>query len=240
MSLYWWINIGSIALPLVYSFRAGFDYYRRWKTIWPAIAILTLCFGLWDIWFTAKGVWGFNAEYHNDILICGMPLEEWFFFVCIPYASIFLHDVLLYFCPKWALKGSTTNVATVTLAILLILLIVFNYHRDYTLVVAVVTLVVLSIAWKFYPRLLSQYYRTFLVILLPFFVVNGLLTGSFITDEIVWYNNSENLGIRLFTIPVEDVIYAFSMILWGLILIQFITQKLNHANLVIASEVPGR
>ena len=52
--------------------------------------------------------------------------------------------------------------------------------------------------------------------LIPFFIVNGILTGTGIEGNIVWYNDAENLGIRLGTIPVEDSAYAFSMILLNL------------------------
>ena len=68
---------------------------------------------------------------------------------------------------------------------------------------------------------------TFLLVLVPFFVVNGLLTGSFIPEEVVWYNNEENLGLRLGTVPVEDVFYAFSMLYMSLILIEKFKVKFN-------------
>jgi len=29
----------------------------------------------------------------------------------------------------------------------------------------------------------------------------------------VWYDNAENLGIRLFTIPIDDISYGFFMLL---------------------------
>ena len=67
---------------------------------------------------------------------------------------------------------------------------------------------------------LNVFYITFLIILTPFFIVNGLLTGSFIQDSVVWYDNYENLGIRLGTIPVEDIGYAFSLLLLNIILIE--------------------
>ena len=62
--------------------------------------------------------------------------------------------------------------------------------------------------------------------LIPFFIINGILTGSFIENEVVWYNNDENLGIRLFTIPIEDSIYAFTLILTNLALTEFFQSKL--------------
>jgi len=64
------------------------------------------------------------------------------------------------------------------------------------------------------------------VMLIPFFIVNGILTGSFIENEVVWYNNSENLGVRLLTIPIEDTIYAFTLILTNLLLMEFLEKKL--------------
>ena len=43
--------------------------------------------------------------------------------------------------------------------------------------------------------------------------MNGVLTGSFIEEEIVWYNDEANLGMRLGTIPVEDIFYAMFLML---------------------------
>lgn len=54
------------------------------------------------------------------------------------------------------------------------------------------------------------------VLLIPFLVVNGILTGSGIEEPVVRYNSSENTGIRLFTIPVEDIIYGFELMLLNL------------------------
>ena len=53
----------------------------------------------------------------------------------------------------------------------------------------------------------------YFVTLIPFFIVNGLLTGSFIPEEVVYYNDAENLGIRLGTIPIEDAVYGLLMLL---------------------------
>jgi lycopene cyclase domain-containing protein len=76
---------------------------------------------------------------------------------------------------------------------------------------------------NYHRKLLQQYFLTFLVMIGPFLIVNGILTGSWIENEVVWYNNNENLGIRVFTIPVEDFVYAFTLILSCL----FFTEKLE-------------
>ena len=81
------------------------------------------------------------------------------------------------------------------------------------------------LVYKYNPQLLQHFFLTFLVMLIPFFIVNGVLTGSWIDNQVVWYNDAENLGIRMGTIPVEDSIYAYSMILMNLYYFEYLCSR---------------
>jgi lycopene cyclase domain-containing protein len=83
---------------------------------------------------------------------------------------------------------------------------------------SVLLILLLSTALLDVPQILNRYFISFLIILVPFFIVDAILTGTFIEEEVVWYNNSEIIGIRLLTVPVEDIGYAFSLILLNLLL----------------------
>ena len=55
--------------------------------------------------------------------------------------------------------------------------------------------------------------------------MNGILTGSFLETPIVNYNNFENLGIRVFTVPIEDIGYCFSMLFGNLMIYETLQKK---------------
>lgn len=220
MSLYLLINIASFSIPFIYSFEKRMFFIKWWKSVFLSIGIVAIFFLIWDVWFTKIGVWGFNPIYHSNVMLYGLPLEEILFFICIPYASIFTHYAILYFFPKLKLSDSVTRYFTITLIFIGVIILLFNYNKWYTLINFLVFILLLCYAIVTKNKLLNKFYISFLVILIPFFIVNGLLTGSGIEQEIVWYNNEENLNFRLFTIPIEDVFYAFSMLFSNLILIE--------------------
>ena len=107
-----------------------------------------------------------------------------------------------------------------------LMVIIRNHEKTYTLFNFGLLILALILALFDKTRLLNRFYITFLIILIPFFIVNAILTGTFIPGEVVWYNNSEILGIRLLTVPVEDTGYTFSLILLNLLMINRI-QKMR-------------
>lgn len=216
MSLYLWIDLLSISVPFLVSFHPRIRLYRRWKALFLALVITMVPFIIWDIYFTVQGYWGFNEVYLSGISLLHLPIEEWLFFICIPYACVFTHLSILEINPNLSLSDKARKMITILLFTLFALVLVFNVERAYTAVDMIFAIVTLALVTKFNPKLLNSFYLTFLFMLIPFFIVNGILTGTGIEGNIVWYNDAENLGIRLGTIPVEDSAYAFSMILLNL------------------------
>ena len=213
MWLYYCLLIGSVIVPLILSFDKKLQFYKQWKYLFPAIIFVAAIYIGFDIYLTKIGVWGFNPAYHCRIVFMGLPLEEWLFFIVIPYASIFLHDSFVLYFPQVYLHGKTVFYLGLVLMTALAVLAILHFDKSYTAYIFVTGLVAIGLSFFDKSKTIHHFYITFLIILIPFFAVNAILTGTFIENEVVWYNNQENLGIRILTIPIEDFVYGFSMIL---------------------------
>lgn len=215
------VNLCSIAIPLVFSFEKKVQFYKKWKALFPALLIPAILFLIWDSIFTNQGVWGFNEQYLTGIKLYNLPLEEVLFFFCIPYCCVFSYEVLNYFI-KQDVLGKNARYGATILAYMLVA-IAFQYNDlAYTFYTAVFTFAFLllhlvHLKKDYWSRLVFAY----LVILVPFFIVNGILTGTGLEEPVVWYNDAENLSIRLLTIPIEDTIYGFLLIGLNITLYEF-------------------
>ena len=211
--LYLWINLLSFVVPFAFSFYPAANFSKKWKYVLPAITITAVFFIAWDALFTELGVWGFNPRYLMGWGFAGLPVEEILFFFCIPYSCLFTYFALKHLIQKDILFPHQELISSV---IIILLLVFGGYFIDklYTGVTFLLTGLFLSLVLlKLRMRFMGRFYLAFAALLIPFFIVNGILTGSFIEEPVVWYNNEENMGIRLGTIPLEDMVYALLMIL---------------------------
>ena len=225
--LYLYLNIGSFIVPFLFSFHPKLQFYKKWKSLVIGIIVMMAFFISWDVIFTNNGFWGFNDAYITGYKILNLPIEEWLFFICIPYACLFTHYSLKYFFPKFSFSEKATSIFVISLLSVLIVSLWYYYDRWYTLVNFGYTILLLGAVYNFRRKDLQQFLPTFLVILVPFFIVNGVLTGTGIEDQVVWYKDTENMGIRALTIPVEDSIYALGMLLTVYVIMQTLLERSN-------------
>lgn len=203
----------SFAGPLFLSFDKKVAFYKSFVPLIKATLPVALLFIGWDILFTAVGVWGFNSKYITGITLAGLPMGEYLFFLVIPYCCVFIYEVLKAYFPKSTMQRPVGAISNFLIGFSIVLAILF-YDRLYTVInFAMLAIVIFYFSRKQRAPWLGRFYQAFLVICIPFFIVNSILTGTFLQEEIVWYNAQSIMGIRLGTIPVEDLFYALSQIL---------------------------
>lgn len=241
--LYLTLDLAAISIPFACSFYSRANFSKTWKYLLPAIIIPGALFIIWDIWFTRMEVWGFNEKYLTGFDIGNLPVEEWLFFLCIPYACVFT-----YFSFRHLIKNEPfrriKHYITVILIIITLTTGLLNYDKLYTSVTFIsLGLTLLIHQFIFRSDYLGWFYLTYLVILVPFFIINGILTGSGIEDQVVWYNNAKNLGIRIGTIPVEDAFYGMLLILMNVTIYEKLQAKSRAPGKPVlnsSSSEPGR
>lgn len=223
--LYLFVNFASLFVPLLFSFHPKLQFFKKWKYLWPAIIITTLVFIPWDIYFTEKGVWGFDPDFLSGIYFYNLPIEEVLFFVCIPYSCLFTYHCLNILFVKQMSK-QTEQLVTLSLLVFLFLAGLTSLPKMYTSVTFLsLALLIILLKFLFKVNWLSRFYFTYLILLIPFTVVNGILTGTGLEKPIVWYNDAENMGVRLLTIPFEDIFYGMLLILLNVSIFEYLGRK---------------
>jgi lycopene cyclase domain-containing protein len=208
------INFFTIIICFVASFDRRVQFHRYFPAFLKAALIVGIPFIIWDILFTQQGVWWFNTSYTIGSIIGGLPLEEWLFFICIPFSCAFTyHCFTLFFNLSWA--NAFNNIIVFASTVVAILVALLYTDRLYTLVTALALL--LSMVYLHFiarKHWIGQASLVYLVLMLGFFPVNGILTGTGLESPIVNYNTKEILNIRMLTIPVEDAVYGYTQFLW--------------------------
>ncbi|SDM74397.1 lycopene cyclase domain-containing protein [Daejeonella rubra] len=215
------INFLTIFFPIILSFDKRVQFFKSWKFIFPGLFITGLLFLLWDYIFTVYGVWSFNPEYIIGFYILNLPLEEILFFVTVPFACIFVYECLNFYVRKDLLQRFSAYISYVLIGLSVLMLFLF-YDRVYTLITFGLLAAVLIVAeFVIKSSILSRFYLAYLVSLLPFYIVNGILTSI----PIVMYNDAENMAFRVGTIPLEDHFYSMSMLLINILLFEYFRKK---------------
>lgn len=218
----------TVIICFIASFDKRIAFHHHFLTFLKAAVLVAIPFIAWDVWFTSHGVWWFNTQYTVGMRVAGLPVEEWLFFICIPFSCVFTYYCIDRFF-SWEWLSGFNNLIVFVSCIVCALVILLHYDKMYTLVTALATLVTL-IYLHFIARVewISKASLVYLILMLGFFPVNGVLTGTGLESPIVNYNPEEFLNIRMVTIPVEDAVYGYTQFLLVLFFFKKFKNKRNE------------
>lgn len=218
------VDVFCILVPLIASFHPKVNFYKHWRFFWPPCLFTAVFFIVWDVIFTHRAIWSFNPRYLTGVFVYNLPVEEIAFFICVPYACVFT-----YFCVASyvQLAGYEKAAAKISVALSVVAMIVacFNYYRLYTAITFGLLSILLAIVARRRVSFMPHFYLSYIIILIPFLLSNGILTGAFTDEPVVLYNSEHNLGLRITTIPVEDAFYAMLLLLMNVSGFRYLSRR---------------
>ena len=213
---YFLILAASLAGPLGLSFDKKVGFYKKWKYVFPAMIIPALLYIVWDIYFTSKGVWHFNEQYITGIQIVNLPLEEVLFFFVVPYCCLFIYECIRSYFPLLKDKRSADSFLKILAILLLVTGILFHdrYYTSWTFIFNAAFIAGIYVFRNYFKSFDAvSFLVSYAVCLVPFLIVNGFLTAI----PVVLYNDAENLGLRIYSIPFEDTFYGMLLVLMDIV-----------------------
>lgn len=224
------IDLLTILFPLLWSFEKKMYFFSKWPLAFKATTLVGLFFIVFDSLFTYMGVWGFTPRYLLGLNIFNLPLEEILFFTVVPFSCLFIYETV-YFLWRDKIKKGLFYSLSLTVGLFLFFFGLANYDKLYTCFACVGASLVLAYHVARKKQINHEvFWVSYFIVLIPFTIVNGVLTGAVTDEPIVWYNNDENLGIRFFTIPIEDFAYNLMLLLLNVTLYERYLGRLYTQN----------
>lgn len=220
MSEYLILDLIILIGPMLASFDRKVRFVQYWLNALISIVIVGFVYLVWDAWATARGHWSFNSAHVGDFRFFGLPLEEMLFFFVVPFAGLFLWKTVEFYRQgrnndlKFIPYRSAVLIAAVGAAMWI------GKGYEYTALAAWATSLFLLTDHFLKTRLTSSpsFWYTQGLILIATLLFNGYLTAR----PIVLYGAQFQLGLRIYTIPVEDFVYGFSLCAWVMLVFTLI------------------
>ena len=213
---YFILLLSTLIVPLTLSFDRKVRFITRWRSFIPAILIPAVIYIIWDFWFTDIGIWSFNPDFISGYYWIGLPLEEILFFFIVPYSCLFIYQCLSSWYPNLRPSWKADNLFLL-IAIILLVAGIFSLNHLYTCITflsaggMIIFAVRSGIGRRFNSR---RFLIAYGIILLPFLIINGFLTAL----PVLIYNSNAISGLKIYTIPIEDVFYGMLLFLLNVII----------------------
>lgn len=205
---YWALLLASGIVPLCLALaRWRFGWGKaEWLRLVQVFLLVSVPFVLLDSISHSRGWWAYNPDFVTGLHFLGLPLEEIAFFFVVPFACLYIYHALAILRPDaawqwrlgrvlgWALLGAAVVLAVIE-------------PRERTLFDLALFLTIGLVALR---RPFSRAEVTWLMIVVGLFlIVNTILTAL----PIVTYDTAYGSRFRIGTIPFEDALYNFSLLL---------------------------
>lgn len=230
MSLFLLVNIIVLAIPLFLTQRKKAKIVVNFLSLGVAIIIAGVIFMGRNYIFVQKGLIDFNFDNLLGITFYDMPIEHYFFFVVFPYSFLFLYKWVkryFHYYKPTRLSYILSFVFTITCIVLAFIYSDKPYAFTTLLGAGVLNWI---IYFGFTPRWYSYFSIAFLLVTLPYILIDGTLTFMD-KDPTTIYHEEGIIGTFIFTVPLEDMFNFFTLFLMTISIYEGLTRRIEEFKL---------
>lgn len=205
--LYTIIAFLVIAGPFALSFDDKVHFWTHWPAAFLALTLTGLLYLFWDSMVVRRGDWSFNPKFTGEFRLFHLPVGEILFFIAVPYACLFLFEVVKAYLPQGDLW--ITNPASLYAGALVFVVAAWVFrHLGYTFLALSSVVIFLSTLALTAPALAGrlEFWIWMGLCFVAFSIVNGVYTAL----PTIFYNPKAIWGIKIGPIPLEDFFYNLS------------------------------
>lgn len=218
---YWYILIlfTLAGLTMFLFVKKSIVFIMEFKYMLPAIIFTSAIFIMMNKRFIESDIISFNNNYLIGKTILKLPIEEWLFLLVI---SFFSFSVYLLVSERFANFEKPDLFYAISLVLLLVIGFVAWTSREKLIPFFGFFLLAIYFAYTLFRNRFKthfgKFYITYLIVALPFLIVKAILN----TLPVLLYNNEHTLGIRLFSMPVEEFGYLFLLMLINVTIFEYL------------------
>ncbi len=215
------LTLGLLLLPLIFHVDKRIFKDGNFRAALGASLISAIVFSAMVIVLQLFQILDFNIDSTIGIVFKEIPLEQYLLNFSFSFTAISLYQYLNVKFPNNDLQKYSLALSNLLLG-LCVAFLFFGYPKWYTLL-TFATLLILLFLIEYVGKLRFMYraYRAFVVLLIPFYLVYGVLFWN----ETLLVAKNQLTGMYLAKIPVENHFIALSALLLSVYMFEFFKSK---------------
>jgi len=215
------IDLGLLIFSgLLFSLK-DLNFAKNSKFLILSVLINVFVFSVPTEFLTQLKVIVFNPPYLTGLTLWELPAEELLLYFLLPGAGLAVYSFLNARYPDNKAEKYSLAVSNIMLGVCIAMLY-FGHQKLYTVFTfALLMAFLVFIEYVGKIRFMYRFYRAYLVSLILFYIVYGVLTSV----PVVQYNSAETLNFNLFHIPFESHFYFMAMLLLSIYLFELFKSR---------------
>lgn len=215
------LALSLFLLPLIFHFDKKIFKDGNFNAVLGGSLIAAIVISTLTIVLQLLGILQYNEINTIGLIFKDIPVEQYLLNFSFSFTAVSLYLYLNFKFPKNDLQKYSLALSNLILG-LCVAFLFFSYPKWYTMLTFATLLVVLLLI-EYVGRLRFMYkaYRAFLVMLIPFHLVYGILfwKGTLLVAA------NETSGMQVAKIPVENYFLALIMLLISVYMFEFFKSK---------------